>query len=128
MFLTFDGTAELFWLVADYFPIIATFEPDDGPHTPRHIAEVLDVERVEPLLIPNDCVDGFFACYWNRPEAYLDPLVQAGISGLARLDEETRRRGIDALRSDLESGAWDARYGYLRTQREMDVGYRLVVA
>jgi SAM-dependent methyltransferase len=128
VFVTFDGMAEQFWLVADYFPIIATFESDDGPHTPAHIATILDVERVDVLPVPADCVDGFFACYWNRPEAYLDPLVQAGISGLARLDEATRTLGIEKLRDDLASGAWDERHGHLRTLDEIDVGYRLVTA
>jgi ubiquinone/menaquinone biosynthesis C-methylase UbiE len=128
VFVTFDGMAEQFWLVSDYFPVVATFESDDGPHTPAHIATILDVKRVDVLPVPADCIDGFFACYWNRPEAYLDPLVQAGISGLARLDEATRTLGIEKLRDDLASGAWDERHGHLRTLDEIDVGYRLVTA
>jgi hypothetical protein len=32
------------------------------------------------------------------------------------------------LRADLASGAWDARHGYLRTLRERDFGYRLIIA
>ena len=75
---------------------------------------MLDVQRVEPVLVPSDCVDGFAACYWNRPEAYVDPDVQAGISGLARLDAAVRERGTERLRADLASGAWDARHGHLR--------------
>ncbi len=89
---------------------------------------MLDVRRVDPVLVPADCVDGFMACYWRRPEAYIDPVVQAGISGLARLDPEVRRRGTERLRADLESGAWDARHGHLRALAELDVGYRLIGA
>ena len=79
-------------------------------------------------MVPADCVDGFAACFWNRPEAYVDPVVQAGISGLARLDPDVRARATARLRADLESGAWDARHGRLRSMSELDVGYRLIVA
>ena len=89
---------------------------------------MLDVQRVEPVLVPSDCIDGFAACYWNRPEAYVDPDVQAGISGIARLDPAVRERGTERLRADLASGAWDARHGHLRALTELDVGYRLIVA
>lgn len=128
VFVTFDTTADQFWLVTDYFPAIASFDAPDGPHTPAHLATVFDDARVEVLPIPSDCVDGFFACYWNRPEAYLDPLVQAGISGLARLDPAVRDGGIERLRADLATGEWDRRHGELRTLAEIDLGYRLVVA
>jgi hypothetical protein len=80
------------------------------------------------MPVPADCIDGFAACYWNRPEAYVDPDVQAGISCLAMLDPDVLARGTERLRADLASGAWDARHGYLRTQTEFDVGYRLIVA
>jgi hypothetical protein len=32
------------------------------------------------------------------------------------------------LRDDIETGAWDAKYGDLRAQGECDLGYRLLVA
>ena len=79
-------------------------------------------------MVPADCIDGFAACFWNRPEAYVDPDVQAGISCLAQLDPDVRARGTEHLRADLASGAWDARHGHLRTLTELDVGYRLIVA
>jgi len=68
---------------------------------------VLAVRRVEAVPVPADCVDGFLACFWNRPEAYTDPMVQAGISGLARLDPAVRARGTARLRHT-------ARIGYAR--------------
>jgi SAM-dependent methyltransferase len=127
--LSYDAMVEQgFWLVDDYFPEIAALDDDNRAYTSREIARVLDVQRVEPVLVPTDCVDGFAACYWSRPESYVDPDVQAGISGLARLDPEVRARGTQRLRADLASGAWDARYGHLRTLTELDVGYRLLVA
>ena len=87
-----------------------------------------EVVAVEPVPVPCDCVDGFAACYWSRPEAYVDPDVQAGISCLAMLEPDVLARGTAQLRADLASGAWDARHGHLRTLFELDVGYRLIVA
>jgi len=80
------------------------------------------------VLVPRDCIDGFGAAFWARPEAYLDPLVQAGISELASLSERARARWTARLAADLESGEWDRRHGPLRTMTEYDVGYRLVIA
>ena len=44
------------------------------------------------------------------------------------ISPEERRVGRERLAADLESGAWDERYGYLREQQVLDVGLRLVVA
>ena len=127
--LSYDAIVEDdFWLMDDYFPEIAALDDDNRAYTSDAIARVLDVQEVAPVLVPADCIDGFAACYWNRPEAYVDPNVQAGISGIARLDPAVRERGTERLRADLASGAWDARYGHLRALTELDVGYRVIVA
>ena len=127
--LSYDAVVELqFWLVEDYFPEMAALDEQSTGYTSEAIAEVIDVQRVETVMVPADCIDGFAACFWNRPEAYVDPVVQAGISGLARLDADVRARATEHLRADLASGAWDARHGYLRTLHEHDFGYRLIVA
>ena len=129
VFLSFDLEFDFeFWLVTDYFPEIVTLDTETDSHSSAGIARVLDVRRAEPLPVPHDCVDGFAACYWNRPEAYVDPDVQAGISCLAMLEPDVLARGTEHLRADLASGAWDARHGHLRDLAELDVGYRLVVA
>jgi SAM-dependent methyltransferase len=127
--LSYDAVVEEgFWLVEDYFPEIAKLDRSGRGYTSQEIAGVLEVQRVDSVLVPADCVDGFMACYWQRPEAYTDPVVQAGISGIARLDPDVRTRGTERLRADLASGAWEARHGHLRTLTELDVGYRLIVA
>ncbi|MDQ1396564.1 MAG: hypothetical protein QOG64_1823, partial [Acidimicrobiaceae bacterium] len=83
--------------------------------------------RVEPVPVPHDCVDGFLAAYWRRPERYLDPGARAAISGLALLEQRAVARMVDALAADLASGAWQRRHGHLLTEVERDYGYRLVV-
>ncbi len=129
VFLSFEPVLdEGFWLSAEYLPEIRALDTGGDAHSSIGIARVLDVRRVEPVPVPNDCIDGFAACYWNRPEAYLDPDVQAGISCLAMLDPRVLARGTEQLRADLASGAWDARHGHLRNLAELDVGYRLIVA
>ncbi len=116
-----------FWL-AEYFPSIAVAPWEVNAPTPADLAEVLDVVEVRTLEIPADCTDGFTGCYWNRPDRYLDPDVQAGMSTLSKLDQKVRAEGCARLAADLESGAWDAKYGELRTQESFDIGYRLVLA
>ncbi len=63
-----------------------------------------------------------------RPDAYLDPEVQAGTSWLAMLPETDRQCGAAQLKADLEAGAWDDRHGHLREQQEYDGGYRIAIA
>jgi hypothetical protein len=77
--------------------------------------------------VPHDCVDGFFAAFWRRPEAYLDPRVRAGMSNLSQLGAPVDR-AIAALRADLESGAWHERNRDLLEVEELDLGYRLLAS
>jgi len=120
-------TSNEFWLVADYFPEVRELETEKPP-TSEAVAAMLDATRIEAVPVPSDCIDGFGGSFWNRPEAYLDPAVQEGMSSFAQLDPAVRARGTARLRADLASGAWDARYGGLRALPELDLGYRLVVA
>ena len=124
----FDTTmTDSFWLVTDYFPEILDLGSERAAPSIAALAEHLDVRRVAVVPVPADCIDGFGGCYWNRPEAYLDADVRAGMSSFAQLDADIEARGVERLRSDLGSGAWDARYGTLRALPEYDIGYRLVI-
>jgi SAM-dependent methyltransferase len=122
------STSMDYWLVGDYCPEVLDLPSERNAPGTDAIAAVLDVRSVEPVPVPADCTDGFGGAYWNRPERYLDPEVQAGISSFAQLDAPLRERLTQRLRADLESGAWDARYGYLRRLAERDLGYRLLIA
>lgn len=122
-----DFTTAL-WLVDDYFPEINDLETEQrAPGTDR-FAQTLAITNVEAVPVPADCQDGFAGAYWNRPEAYLDPVVQEGMSCFAQLDAAIRERGMEQLRRDLESGAWDARHGHLRAEPSHDFGYRILTA
>jgi SAM-dependent methyltransferase len=126
--LTWDARfyCERFWLLRDYLPEMAKWEGDLA--TCDTVAEVLGADHIEPVPVPYDCVDGFGAAYWRRPEAYLDADVRASISGLALLEDGTAERAMQRLRADLESGEWHARNAELLDLDELDIGYRLVIA
>jgi hypothetical protein len=81
--------------------------------------------EIVPVPIRRDCADGFLGAFWARPEAYLDAGVRAGMSSFARPGAE---EGLERLRDDLASGAWQARYGHLLARETLDIGYRLVTA
>ncbi|MCU4183216.1 class I SAM-dependent methyltransferase [Acidiferrimicrobium sp. IK] len=84
--------------------------------------------RVVRLTTPADCTDGFFEAFWCRPEALLDPAVRSAQSMWALLPPGSEARIVERLRADLRSGAWDARFGYLRSQDRFRGSLRLVVA
>ncbi|MDW6062397.1 methyltransferase domain-containing protein [Streptomyces sp. FXJ1.4098] len=127
--LTWDQQVfrERFWLVRDYLPEAAAF--DDTRATPtEQLVDLLGGARQEPVPVPHDCVDGFGAAYWRRPEAYLDPQVRAGISLLAQTGEDTIAPGLARLADDLATGRWHTRHAGLLALDTFDVGYRLLVA
>jgi SAM-dependent methyltransferase len=126
--LTWDPAVQsLFWLTDEYLPESLTDDQFAGP-TFAELDEELGGIRVETVPVPADCLDGFFAAYWARPEAYLDPTVRAGISCLSLLDQTLVEARIGRLAEDLRSGAWDEQHPGLRDRTALDVGYRLVIS
>jgi SAM-dependent methyltransferase len=115
-----------FWLTEDYLPSL------DPSRRIAAIVEAIEDElrsvKASPVHLPNDCADGLFTAYWARPEAYLDNEVRRNISNFALVMDDDLARGLAALRADLESGAWDRKYGHLRQLRDLDLGHRLLVA
>lgn len=124
--LDLDATAEM-WLCRDYLPEIVVHDRRVFP-TIERLGELLPGLRIEPLLVPAGCTDGFCIALWDRPEAHLDPQVRRASSIWHQLPEEVTARGLERLRADLDSGEWDRRHGELRTRSELDVGLRLVTA
>ncbi|MDH3682053.1 MAG: methyltransferase domain-containing protein [Acidimicrobiia bacterium] len=121
-----DVTARM-WLI-EYFPELTTALWDVDAPGPSSIGLHLEVDDVRVLWVPPDCTDGFTGAYWNRPERYLEAAVQAGMSTLTRLDPGARAAGGERLRRAIESGDWDHRHGWLRSEERFDMGYRLVLS
>jgi SAM-dependent methyltransferase len=115
------------WLVRDYLPEIADLRGSHPPD-PEAIGHALGHSTVVTVPIPYDCHDGFLHAYWRRPWAYLDPAVQASISGIAQLPATVRESGITRLAEDLHSGKWYEQHRDLVTRTQIDCGYRLVIS
>jgi SAM-dependent methyltransferase len=115
------------WIGAEYFPQLID---EDIAHFPSLADQVGAVRatRVAAVPIPADCRDGFYGAHWHRPEAYLDPVVRAGISVLAKRDPSELDAGLAQLADDLRSGAWAERHADLLELDELDLGYRLMVS
>jgi SAM-dependent methyltransferase len=116
-----------FWL-NEYAPEVIETEARRYP-APSRIAGLLGgTAEIRSVPIPLDCTDGFGEAYYGRPEALLDPGARRANSAWSFVGPEVVDRFERTLRSDLESGAWDARHGALRTQPEFDGSLRLIVA
>lgn len=125
--LTMDAVALGSYWLADYVPELFAAERRRFPAV-AHLAEVLGGASVRNVPVPADCVDGFGEAFYGRPERFLDPAVRAAQSGWAFVDPEATGRGLERLRADLASGAWDARHGALRDQPEFAGSLRLITA
>lgn len=115
-----------FWL-ADYFPEPLLVEQSRFPPIERLVALLGPDTRVDSIPIPLDCTDGFTEAYYGRPERLLEPGVQRAMSSWTLVEPALVRRFEERLSADLASGAWDARYGHLRTLPEYDGSFRMLV-
>jgi SAM-dependent methyltransferase len=119
------GWRRRFWLYRDYLPEVADLLV--GRPSLTELARVIGA-RMEPVLIPWDCADGFFEAYWRRPEAYLDDRVRRGISMWARVGPDAEQRAVRSLRDDLASGRWAERNRDLVDLEAAELGLRLLIA
>jgi SAM-dependent methyltransferase len=118
------GWHRRFWLARDYLPEVADFLC--GRPSLTELARAIGA-RIEPVLVPWDCADGFFEAYWRRPEAYLDDRVRRGVSVWARVGPEAAQRAVRSLRDDLASGRWAERNRDLIDLDAAELGLRLLV-
>jgi SAM-dependent methyltransferase len=114
-----------FWLNRDYLPEFADLLA--GRPSLTELAGAIGA-RAEPVVIPWDCVDGFYEAYWRRPEAYLDEHVRRGISIWARVGPDAEQRAVRGLRDDLASGRWAERNRDLVDLEAAELGLRLLIA
>jgi SAM-dependent methyltransferase len=112
-----------FWLTRDYLPEVAASRLGLATELARAIGA-----RMEPVLIPWDCADGFLEAYWRRPEAYLDERVRRGISIWASLGSSIEQRAVRSLRDDLASGRWAEHNRELLDLDAAEIGLRLLIA
>jgi hypothetical protein len=115
------------WITSDYFPEMLRLKRK-SPRSTEELARTLTGASSRPIPVPWDCTDRFFAALWARPEMLFDEEVVRPMWVWQSISEKARREGRERLAADLDSGAWDERYGHLREMAELDVGLRLVAA
>ena len=123
--MTWDPGHSGFWLVQRYLPEILEIDRAIFPRL-EEITQLLGRSQVKVVPVPHDCSDGFLGAYWNRPQEYLDPDVRSAISTFRRVAQV--EEGLAWLQAELSDGSWARMYGELGLRRELDVGYRLIIA
>jgi SAM-dependent methyltransferase len=125
IFLRDAESGTRFWLTEDYLP---SLDPSRRTSTiVKAIKSEFPSVKTLPVPLARNCVDGLFSAYWGRPEMYLNSEVRRNISNFALARENDVAEGLASLQADLESGAWDRKYGNLRSLSELDLGHRLLV-
>src|SRR6476469_9181210 len=112
-----------FWLTRDYLPEVTAHPVGLATELARAIGA-----RMEPVLVPWDCADGFFEAYWRRPEAYLDEKVRRGISVWDAVGPDAEQRAVHDLRHDLDAGRWAERNRAIVELDAAELGARLLIA
>ena len=126
IFLRDAESGSPFWLTEDYLPSL------DPSRRLSAIVKAINDEfpsvKALTVRLTGDCVDGLFSAYWGRPEMYLNSEVRRNISNFALVRDDDLAKGLASLKADLESGAWDRKYGHLRSLSDLDLGHRLLIA
>jgi SAM-dependent methyltransferase len=122
---SYTGWRRRFWLTRDYLPEVADLVT--GRPSLHELARAIGA-RIEPVLIPWDCADGFFEAHWRWPEAYLGEHVRRGVSVWARVGPDAEKRAVRSIRDDLASGRWAERNRELLDLEAAELGLRLLIA
>jgi hypothetical protein len=126
--LTFDGDAlDRFWL-AHYAPELIAAERKRYPAIDLVVQLLGGRVDVETIRIPPDCVDGFTEAFYARPEAFLEEGVRRSQSAWTFLEPGIEAKIVERLAADLESGAWDTRFGEWKEKPYFEGSLRLIVS
>jgi SAM-dependent methyltransferase len=126
--MTADPAALADLWAAEYAPEFHATEKHRYPSLERIAAALGGEVEARTLTIPFDCTDGFTDSFYGRPEEMLVPTVRRAQSAWSFVDDEAQERFVARLSADLESGAWDERFGALRAQPELSSSMRILVA
>jgi hypothetical protein len=124
--LTCDpDTVQSFWL-NDYAPQVLAAEAQRYPKISSILSLLHGRSSVAAVPIPCDCSDGFNEAYFGRPERLLEESARLACSAWSFVDGSVAKRYVQALEQDLNSGAWDKRYGHFRSQPQYLGSLRLI--
>jgi hypothetical protein len=124
--LTCDPEAvQSFWL-NDYAPQVLAAEAQRYPKISSILSLLRGPSSVAAVPIPYDCSDGFNEAYFGRPERLLEESARLACSAWSFVDSSVAKGYVLALEQDLNTGAWDRRYGHLRSQPHYSGSLRLI--
>lgn len=126
--LTFSPEVPEPWWQPEYVPELFEVEARRMPALARVAGALGGEVEIRKVPVPADCIDGFGQAFFARPERTLEPRVRRAMSAWSFLADDVVDRYVRELSTDLDSGAWDARWGRFRSLPEFDVGLRLMVA
>lgn len=116
-----------FWLNR-YAPEVLAAEARRYPAIDR-IRKILGARTlVESVPIPLECRDGFNEAYYGRPEMLLNESARLACSAWSFVAAATAQRYVEDLSLALSSGAWDSRFGHLRSEPFYVGSLRLIVS
>lgn len=115
-----------FWL-NEYAPEAIAVEARRYPPIDVIVRALGPRTQILPVPIALACTDGFGEAYYGRPEKLLDRAARLACSAWSFVDATAVGRFEAKLRHDLESGAWDSKFGHLRTQPEYRGSLQLIV-
>jgi SAM-dependent methyltransferase len=115
------------WLMADYLPETAELDRRTLPKLEQLADWLGGTTRIEVVEVSRTTPDWTLMSFWAHPERVLDPQARQATSGFARMPPAVVERVVNAVQTDLASGAWDARHGELRTRETLDTGLRLLI-
>ena len=128
LIMTFDPEQlDGFWN-ADYFPEVIEVERARYPQIDFILKALGGTCHVIPIPIPLDCKDGFQEAFYGRPEAFLEKEIRLAQSAWGFIPDEKQEEMVARLKSDLQSGEWDRKYGHFRTQPTFTCALRLIVS
>jgi hypothetical protein len=127
-FLTCDpDLLSTYWL-RDYAPEVIETEASRYPSMSSLAAGLGGAITITRVPIPLDCTDGFNDAYYGRPEILLEPNARLACSAWSFVQPAAIKRFEAHLADDLATGAWDSKYGHLRSQPFLEGALVLVVS
>ena len=115
-----------FWLNS-YCSEVLAVEARRYPPT-RKIATALgNRSHIVSVPIPLDCTDGFNEAYYGRPDMLLDREARRACSAWSFVEDAVTQRFQQHLRADLESGKWDEKFGYFRSQPNFIGSLKIII-
>jgi len=126
--MTFDASAPTDFWIFDYCPEMKAVEQKRYGALSSIINELPGSSEVISVPVPIDCTDRFQVALYARPEEFLNPEVRSSQSAWKFLPAGAEENFVRTLKSDLESGAWKKKYGYLQGQPFINCQLRVVVS